>query len=382
MRKIFKLMMFALFGVVLISGSAYAVTGACYECHTMHASQNGTLMGDGPHNYLLLYSCIGCHSGPAGQESNSTNGAPIVLFTSGSPLGQGVGFTLAGGNFYWVKNVSDSEGHNVDIVKVGQDSDIGPNIGYNPPGWDKAQTDNSGHTIAGAADDWPVQLTCAGAYGCHGNHSISGNDDGIKGAHHSNIGVSHTVATAPTTMGGSYRFCDGIKGMEETDWEWSGDDSTHHNEYYGSTYNDAGGAPDKQTISFLCAECHGQFHTSASIGGTASPWLRHPTDIVLMSASRGTTEYSAYNNAGSPPVAAYNIIVPVARGAVPSAASNTVNTNQGATTTGAIVMCLSCHRAHGSNQPDILRWDYTTMISGGGSNNTGCFVCHTTKDTP
>jgi hypothetical protein len=380
MRKTFFLMFLIISCVALISGSAYAISGVCSECHTMHASQNGTLMGDGPHDYLLLYSCIGCHSGPAGQEKNTTSGAPIVLFTSGTPAGQGVGATLAGGNFYWVKNGSDAMGHNVDILPVGVDAAINNNIGKNPPGWVSTQTDGAGHSIAGGAANWPNQLTCAGTYGCHGDHSQSGNDAGIKGAHHSNPGLTHTVASSPTTVGGSYRFCDRIKGMEETDWEWAGTGSVH-NEYFGSTYNDSGGSPDKGTISFLCAECHGNFHDSTAIGGTGTPWLRHPTDIVLMSANRGTQEYSRYNDL-APGSNTYNIIVPVARGAVPSTPSNSVVTTA-TDGTGAIVMCLSCHRAHGSNQPDILRWDYTTMTSGGypGGNNTGCFVCHTTKDT-
>lgn len=45
-------------------------------------------------------------------------------------------------------------------------------------------------------------------------------------------------------------------------------------------------------------------------------------------------------------------------------------------------MCLSCHRVHGSEYPDILRWDYSKMIAGdpGDEEGNGCFVCHTTKD--
>jgi predicted CXXCH cytochrome family protein len=300
------------------------------------------------------------------------------LATSGTPSGQGPSYTLAGGNFYWVKNGSDATGHNVDILPTNPDVAISANIGDNPPGWLSTQTDGAGHSIALGAATWAAQLTCAGAYGCHGDHSKTGNDDGIKGAHHSNTGLTHTVASTPTAVGNSYRFCDRIKGMEETDWEFNGT-STVHNEYFGSTYNDTGGSPDKGTISFLCAECHGNFHDSTAIGGTTTPWLRHPTDIVLYSgALRGTAEYSRYNDQ-NPGSNTYNIQAPVARGAVPSTPSQTVVTTA-TDGTGAIVMCLSCHRAHGSNQPDILRWDYTTMISGGGSNNTGCFVCHTTKD--
>ncbi|RLA81698.1 MAG: hypothetical protein DRG33_00080, partial [Deltaproteobacteria bacterium] len=40
------------------------------------------------------------------------------------------------------------------------------------------------------------------------------------------------------------------------------------------------------------------------------------------------------------------------------------------------VQCLSCHRAHGSPYPDMLRWDYRNW-PGGGMN--GCAVCHTSK---
>jgi len=46
------------------------------------------------------------------------------------------------------------------------------------------------------------------------------------------------------------------------------------------------------------------------------------------------------------------------------------------------VMCLSCHRPHGSPYPDMLRWDYTEQIAGGGglTDDRGCFYCHTKKN--
>ncbi|NOR60144.1 MAG: hypothetical protein GQ469_05880, partial [Methanosarcinales archaeon] len=49
---------------------------------------------------------------------------------------------------------------------------------------------------------------------------------------------------------------------------------------------------------------------------------------------------------------------------------------------GDMVMCLSCHRAHGSPYPDALRWDYTKMVAGDAGNwaGTGCFKCHADKD--
>jgi len=49
---------------------------------------------------------------------------------------------------------------------------------------------------------------------------------------------------------------------------------------------------------------------------------------------------------------------------------------------GDMVICLSCHRAHASDQPDMLRWDYNLMIVDrtGPAAGTGCFKCHTDKD--
>jgi len=374
MRKVLTIVSLLFLSVVLVTGTAFGVAGQCANCHTMHASQNGTLMGDGPHNYLLLYSCLGCHSGPAGGATTS-NGAPIVLRTSGTPAGTGAGMSLAGGDFYWVDQGSDARGHNVDVVAA-QDVAIGANIGNNPPGWDNAQTDGAAHSIALGAVNWASQLTCAGSYGCHGDHSVSGNDAGIKGSHHGNTGGTSAQITAPTTMGGSYRFLDRIKGKEDATWNW-GETTANHNEYAGSTYND-GGASDKGTISFSCAECHGDFHTTADVGGTTTPWLRHPTDIVLYSVNRGTTEYSMYNG-GNGTLSTYSLVAPVARGTVPASSSSNVYVAQ-TDDDGAIVMCLSCHRAHGSEYADILRWDYATIQAGQGGGNIGCFICHTTKD--
>ncbi|MBU0682021.1 MAG: hypothetical protein KKD73_11440, partial [Proteobacteria bacterium] len=44
---------------------------------------------------------------------------------------------------------------------------------------------------------------------------------------------------------------------------------------------------------------------------------------------------------------------------------------------------LSCHVAHASAYPDMLRWDYNNMIAETNDpqqKDTGCFICHTTKD--
>jgi len=71
----------------------------------------------------------------------------------------------------------------------------------------------------------------------------------------------------------------------------------------------------------------------------------------------------------------YNPQAPVARVSAPGAISDVVVPGTDA------VMCLSCHVAHASPYPDMLRWNYTQMIAGGGgADGQGCFVCHTQKD--
>ncbi|NWF52050.1 MAG: cytochrome c3 family protein, partial [Nitrospirae bacterium] len=190
---------------------------------------------------------------------------------------------------------------------------------------------------------------------------------------HGNTGLTATQAENATTVGGSYRFLGGINGLEHVNWNYN-ETASSHNEYYGVNGNS--GYANKRTISYSCAQCHGVFH---SVLGAPSPWLRHPTDIMLPSSS----EYQNYNPDGLPTGSGavpgntdYSIEAPVARPSVLSSSSKDVTPG-----TDAIVMCLSCHRAHGSPQADILRWNYDEMRTGDYTDvDSGCFTCHTGKN--
>ena len=354
------------------AGISHAISGVCSNCHTMHNSQDGAgevktytqatgelaTGGETPQDMLLKASCIACHTGTTGATDTITY-APIVLHTS-DPDGQGYNKTLAGGDFYWVADGlgnTDSKGHNVAGISS---EDVA--IGKTPPGFDTTATPGvlgDGSMNAGVAT-WSNQLTCAGQYGCHGNHSDTDPDAAISGAHHGNTDLTATQASNPTTVGGSYRFLGGINGLENSEWNWN-ETASIHNEYYGSNGNDD--YSNKRTISYSCAQCHGDFHSTDGIGRTASPWIRHPTDIALPNK----TEYASYT--------AYSVEAPVARSTVLTTSNATVTPG-----TNDIVMCMSCHRAHGSPEPDILRWTYTGMVAGSGTSDTGCFTCHTTKN--
>ncbi len=348
-------------------GVGYAkVSGPCANCHTMHYSQTpwpsqwptSTPSGaTGPFRALTVSDCVGCHSG---SSAIKTGNIPVVNMTT-DPGTTGPGHTLAGGNFYWVVNGDDTAGHNVSYL-VGQDS----NLGLTPPGWDPSAT--SGFTfgqVAGGATTWTTQLTCAGTYGCHGDHTQADDFAAIYGAHHTD---DSTIDGS--SVGKSYRFLAGILGIEDSDWEYTAsDNSTDHNEYKGANGNAS--YADKTTISYLCAECHGYFHSQ--IGGSTHPWLRHPTDIALPGSG---TEYYYYNGGtgtGNP----YSVVAPVGEVDLSNGVQSTVNPGTG---TNDIVLCISCHRAHGSENADLLRWDYSTCTAGSTtSTGCGCFICHTQK---
>ncbi|MBI5557128.1 MAG: cytochrome c3 family protein [Deltaproteobacteria bacterium] len=338
------------------------VTGPCGNCHTMHNSQggiavvrnlvNGSMeLSDTPHEALLNTSCIGCHQG-----NNSADGlvTPYVLQTSApaySSTGtEGDTTTLAGGNFFWVSSGQEATGHNVSGFTA-----VDSRFGNVPPG--------------GVGLD--VQLQCAGTNGCHGDRSVGGEIESMLKSHHTNDMSSWKDGT---TLAASYRFLYSVQGLEDTEYEYR-PDSSHHNKYYGidrtlETQNVNG------TISNLCAQCHGDFHQGAGniasgSFGSSGVWLRHPTDFDMGRAS-SSGEYEKYNG-GTGAGNTYSVISPVAT----SDKTASVNSTVYSTTDDAVVMCLSCHRAHGTPYGAMLRWDYK-LWPGGGYN--GCAVCHTTKD--
>jgi hypothetical protein len=299
---------------------------------------------------------------------------PQVYHTEGT----GLASDLAGGNFAYITRAKsrvtadqNSAGHNViDLGAAYKESVLTA-----APGYFMAMHDTF------LNKDY---ITCAGYVGCHGKRL----DDGaktrgikmIKGAHHMNVDGKCDPDPVNADIYNSYRFLVGVKGLENTGtYKWQNYNANNHNEYFGasaplelgcSDTNCHGNTPTgggvyspNGSISVFCGTCHGQFHDKSEMGGGSSPFKRHPTDVILPNSG----EYSAYTT--------YSIEAPVARaGTVPDSSDSTVTPG----TNNAIVMCLSCHAAHATPYADILKWDYTAMVAGGGGSG-GCFTCHTQK---
>jgi hypothetical protein len=347
------------------------ITGNCVNCHTMHNSQNGAAMatygadgkpwkGSGPYGALTRGTCLGCHGTGNANKIVSIGGSDIPQVYHTDNTGD-----LAGGNFAYIlgakgSGASDAKGHNV--IDLGNIDDV--------------LTDAPGRFHTPMARN--TELTCAGNNGCHGWRAFNSSGSGLtslKGAHHQNTDGKCDVADQNYN---SYRFLRGVKGLENNGtYKWQNYNADNHNEYYGDITPMAGNGcqnchnsghssmyvePANHTISGFCATCHGNFHLKEGIGGdTNAPFTRHPTDVVLPA----TGEYAAYTN--------YNVQATVGRQTVPDSVSNTVTPGSD------IVTCLSCHAAHATNYADMLKWDYSAMVAGGGGSG-GCFTCHTQKN--
>ena len=315
------------------------VKGRCKDCHSMHARK--------PNPVLTKGGCLGCHAqDPSGTRNIIVKGKariPQVMHK----LDNG---DLAAGNFYYVSdefNPDYSRGHNVAGISLQEHPPMDV-----PPGF------IGNVVIPGGTGPayWPQQqqLTCAGTWGCHGNRTIENPYRSVYGAHHTDDSVIDG-----STVGRSYRFLYGIKGKEHKDWEYQAT-TDNHNGYRGDTSYST-----MDTISYLCGECHAKFHPNPNLGGRAVPgepvWLKHPTDFAFSNVNGGYvgSEFQQYNS--------YSLQAPVAY-KNPTGRENNVDMD-------SMVMCLSCHRAHASPYPDMLRWDYPKILTRG----DGCLTCHTRK---
>lgn len=362
MRKtlVAKLALAGTVGLVaaMASGDAQA---NCASCHTMHNSQNGSSMrfdtGATPLPILLRGTCISCHTGFNTQTTMANDDPPAVIASSvplsGVLPAAGSGQHLAGGDFFWV-GTQDAYGHNVKGGPGGLDGAL-DNV---PPG-------NNGKFIRGLAE---AQLECAGQYGCHGDTGVLDPLVSLSGAHHSKHNVQGDTLTL-ADVGTSYRFLNGINGNEDSNWQHDATEAAR-NVYRGAARTTNADATTG-TISSLCAQCHGSYHVDAATGAendgfginesnaafAAGSWLRHPTDYAMETGN----EFASYTS--------YSFITPVA--------STTSNVTVAATND-RVVMCLSCHYAHGYKYPDMLRFDYTlqNVLSG---RTDGCLKCHRAK---
>jgi hypothetical protein len=358
--------------VLITEGAGWArsvdMKKPCVDCHTMHNSQNGLTPevsspsrragGSGALQPALLNtSCYGCHS-----DAISHVDTPVVLhFTlptyglTGTEAGHN---TLAGGDFHWVSVAADLKGHNVDGFST-QSS-------RRPPGW---------------SGDPFVILTCAGTTGCHGYLNRTGEISAMYQTHHAVEPQPDPRVRDGNTLASSFRWLNGVAGYEDPDYELTVSSGVH-NQYIGmDRIADSDSSP--KTISHLCANCHGDFHFGPLASGVTGdpatfagdPWIRHPVDYDMGGLGG---EFLGY---GAPAVGAYNVATPLGSKYTgsPLELAPKATVTLASSADDAIIVCVSCHRAHGSPYDYSLRWNYKDWPGGVDAYN-GCGDCHTAKD--
>jgi len=331
-----KLLWSLVMGISLLlcgGGTGYAaVSGVCSDCHTMHNSQEGEPMGLAtPQSALLLNNCLGCHTG-TDDPLDDTNDYPYVKSTSDSFSDD---LCLAGGFFPTTMGTGDNN-----------DNHHGMGNMNDPAGKETGSFYTQGTT----------GLSCAGINGCHGNETDLDDMAAISGGHHNPSAYRILYVDRDPVIGyGAKDYEEAIIDGSSTSVVTSGENQ-NVNIYSAGTVG-----ASEATISELCAKCHGVFHGTdgTPANGTTNAtgeWIRHPSDEELPTdwIMGGVYEFDG-NDAKNNPFGYEN-------------ATYTGNPTQ--------VTCLSCHRAHGTANNDLLRWAYTTQDAGTDTADYGCLGCH------
>lgn len=342
-----------------------AVKGFCSSCHTIHNSEEGaavayTLDNAGqqvfstqPLAKLLRTDCLGCHSHSGAETIISTGETvtPVVfnLIEPTYPPDGSTTSTLAGGNFHWLIKSGDAYGHNVYGIAA---ADSRFSSSQAPGGEEQPGECVTCHATLATAE--------SGCEGCHVPHHHAAKKDIVVDREKGWYRFLGSVMQHDDQVGPPP---EGVIGIEAPDWEQN-PLIDRHNSYQGSpgpyaSYLDSG------SISQKCIGCHGQFHSDTVANST---WIRHPVEVAIPDAG----EFTGF--------AIYNPLVPVARQNISSTDANFSAIDRGTD----LVSCISCHRAHGSPYPAMLRWAYRDWP--GIDQHTqqpainGCAVCHTSKN--
>jgi hypothetical protein len=291
------------------NGLAFHEEGVAYcaGCHVMHNSQDGeAIVPGGAGGYLLRQTdgsstCLRCHA-DYGQLTGVDADSP--------PGGSGYG---GGGDFYWLKrdfiwsahgrtqeSLGDSHGHNIIAADFGLTKTDGK-LGTQAPG--------------GTFDN---ELSCASCHDPHGNENyllLRGNEQ--------HDGATFPAAPIAVSPGRRTASSNAVS------------DSNHP--AYGSG------------MSAWCAGCHTSFDNGLID-------RMHPADFQMSTEIRNI--YNGYVSTADPTGGtqdtAYREFVAFQTGAMDTSTLDTKSTK--GPDAGAEVACISCHRAHASAFPDMMRW--------------------------
>ncbi len=330
----------------------------CGGCHSMHSPAAA--------GYDLLIrqdassTCLSCH---AANDTAATFGSYHIMTYPVPGAGLPPVELSPGGDFAWLlKNYSFT-------VRGTVTNEAGQTHGHNVIAADfglSVDTDNAtapGGTFASS------QLGCQSCHDQHGKLRRIGGDTTYTfartGAPIIGSGSYNNSAVPTATQAvGAYRLLRGGVTGAFVDDEQAGVTyasvmiasvpSTYNRTELTTQTRTAYGSAGVNTVGQWCASCHPGMHSSGN--------YVHPIDTNLDGLA---TNYNSYTSSGimtGTSTTAYLSLVPVAENTgdytVLKVSANNNGSDLNGPGTSDKVMCFSCHRAHATGFPDMLRWNY------------------------
>lgn len=325
----------------------------CNGCHSMHAPKATSylLAGSDPSS-----TCLTCHqkSGDTGPSSYHVSTADADMPKGTAPLHRS-----PGGDFGWLKKTYTFTERGSSVTEAGQSH--GHNIVAADNGY-VADTDHA--TAPGGGTFSATDLACNSCHDPHGKYrrDTTGNIATTGKAIYASGSYWDTAATGanePTTdyAVGVYRLLAG-KGYDKADFPGvpaAKAPKTYNQTELTNQVRVAYGVKTTQghaTWSNWCATCHPNMH---STGNTV-----HPVDTGLSDVMDNYNKYVKSGDMTGVAGTSYSSLVPFATNSgdytvLGPLAGNASPTYAGPNSSDQ-VMCLSCHRAHASGFPSMLRW--------------------------
>lgn len=344
--------------------------GPCEACHSMHGPSAGA--GRGLLKALDPSStCLACHerqgdTGPSGHHISTAG----VDLPPGVPPRQ----LTPGGDFGWLKKTYL---WSVDAATAGVSP--GERHGHNIVAFDFQYFADSTNTTAPGGTYPASILACTSCHAPHGTYRRTAG--GLISGSGQPIAASGSLASAADPGAGSavgvYRLLGGqgyqprlLAGADV----FTSDppaavapDDYNRSEAVTPTRVAYGAG-----MSEWCRNCHGTIHSPAAPGPSS---VAHPAGAAAKLGVTVTANYNAYVRDGDLSGAAassYSSLVPFEEGVTDPAtlrahANSDGSYLAGPESTGAQVMCLTCHRAHASGWDGALRWNGRTerIVSSG-----------------
>ncbi len=323
----------------------------CGGCHTMHSAKD-TTVGALLQGSDQSSTCLNCHG--AGSTLSSYHVYTNPVPAAGVPPAN----MTPGGDFAWLGKTYTF------TVRGTATTELGQTHGHNIIAQDFSLTVDTDNPTAPGGTFASANLKCNSCHDNHGQLRRIGGDTTYTwartGAPIIGSGSYNTSAVPTATQAvGAYRLLrgagDSSQGVTYNGVFVATAPSTYNQSEATNQVRVAYGAPDTtNTVGQWCATCHPNMHSSGN--------YVHPVDQKVSSTIMNN--YNSYVSSGimtGSASSAFLSLTPFAESTGDFAVLKTHASNSNAYLQGmdvnSQVTCLSCHRAHATGWPEMLRWN-------------------------